>query len=180
MNTPYKYVILSTPRSMSYWLAEFLGFDHDASTTYKDGKWEQKSEGLVDTGIYRHRDIMGSMVDSDTKFGILLRDKDSLALSLQKNFGLSEVQAKMMAGKQVDDLLKVHRSLEILQRSPIVVGQYPIRLQNLRRPLRILGIEWDEEKVKKALDEKRDKLDDPAYRIQCLEMLGQIFNLPQQ
>jgi len=179
MNTPYKYVILSTPRSMSYWLAEFLGFDHDASTTYKDGKWEQKSEGLVDTGIYLNEEMMSSMTDENTKFGSLRRSTKSLAWSYQKNFWLTEYQSRLLSLEQ-NATLERAAWLRLDGQRSIFRSDYPILPSSLRKITKELGFKWDEEKVKKSLDERLDKLDDPAYRSQCLEMLGQIFNLPQQ
>ena len=85
MNTPapYPVIVVGLPRSMTYWLAQTLGFDHDATA------WPvvDRKPGLCETGLYLlPREVWHSYLDHQTKVIYLRRPQDQVEISMAALF----------------------------------------------------------------------------------------------
>lgn len=86
--SPYKYIIVSLPRSQSFWLSRALRFDHDVSAKVLAGeKLERESDGLCDTGLYLlTKELQDQFIGPDTKIIRLRRNGADVVGSLLKQY----------------------------------------------------------------------------------------------
>jgi len=168
---PYKYVVLAMPRSMSFWLAEFLKFDHDPRDT------PPQSDGLVDTGAYMNKEFYDSIIGPETKVAFLIRDPRLVAESISKNFGLSSLQATMFANHCHSQLLERMESKGV---SKLMAVEAPLRSSDVLELMDYFGLDTPHHSdIVIALSEKKDKAYYPGYIAQARHEFSQIFNLPK-
>lgn len=168
--TPYKYVILSLPRSQSYWIADFLGFDHDASADIASGTYERNSDGLVDTGLYLMPDLFNQLVGPETRIIRMRRSLEEIAKSFEVKFGLTETQSKMLTRYLNHELWDNYRDC------PMVFA--PLTPERVEEIEDILGLDKHPfMEIREALSIKKDRADDLEYIIKARKYLSQIFNL---
>lgn len=186
MSEPYKYVVMAMPRSMSWWLAKFAGFDHDATEGFSEGKWDKQSEGLVDTGLYMNRDAQAAMIGPDTKIAFLHRDTNSVALSLHKKLGLSLIQSDMFAQYCFREMMAFRKKNAFKQvcKDWGPKGEMEFVLSSVVHPLdpkqlHDLSIFFDLQfpPAEEALKTNYDKMADESYVEKCRKELSTIFNI---
>lgn len=161
MTKKYKYIVYATPRSMSFWLAEHLGFDHDASADFALRRWEPKSEGLVDTGL-----AFGSSANARAA----MLEKEAIAIGLVRHEGCSSSMEKTFG-------MPRHRAMAVcLESCRQVVSrtckrrilQFPLSIEDVQYARNLFGLpKITNEQILAELAIKRDKAFNSQYIEQC-------------
>lgn len=164
---PYKYVVLATPRSMSYWLADFLGFDHDASADWSAGKWKPKSEGVVDTGLaLMPESCKQAMIHPGAEILGLTRGFEESVRSMIGTFGLEEEKAKEI-------YLACHEAISKF--SPQAIVNAPLDVTAARLFLRSFCLQYrNREYIEERLSVRKDRASEPGYIDTCKAALQKI------
>lgn len=157
---PYKYIVLATPRSMSYWLADFLGFDHDASADWAAGKWLPGSNGLVDTGLALMPEACKqAMIHPGAKILGLTRGFEESVRSMMGTFGLEEEEA---------DNLYIHCHEKIRELSPSAIVNAPLTATTVKFFLRSFCLQYRNlEYIEEKLSVRKDRASEPGYIDAC-------------
>lgn len=153
----YRTLILGLPRSMTYWTAVTLGFDHDVSA------WpvEAPKPGLCDTGfILLPPEGRQKYFDTETKFVWLRRPEAEVLASITRNFPTAAPSSSVAAA-----LAHTNTQLKAFFASrPCLELLAPLSPHGLFRLAAYLGRESEHPQWVRALQVRRDRLDDPAIR----------------
>lgn len=164
--TPYKYIIVSLPRSMSYWLSHHLHFDHDVSVGFAAGCLEQKSEGCVDTGLYAmDKEFQDKLIAPDAKIIRVRRRLADIMMSFQKHFP----DADLVAISDMVDRLHVKMNNFCTERNVTASVSYPIDSVSFTKITQFFHGEPE------AFSEKMDLMNDRTYKNSIKQSLPSIF-----
>ncbi len=162
MHTPYKYVVTSLPRSQSFWLSQFLNFDHDASADLLRGNWQPQSGGVCDTGLYLlSKEQQAELMAPDAKVIILCRSWRNVAYSFTSKF-------KQINHDRLYEWLEQCQS-ELMDwegelASPPLIEHFPLRPAAVQRIQKhFFGHYTPFEDIAQALQTRHDKMAFPDY-----------------
>lgn len=166
MSQPYKYVVVSLPRSQSFWLAGALGFDHDISAQIMAGKYEPRSQGLCDTGLYAlPKEMQDMAIGPETKILRLRRRPNDVIGSFLKHFP----NANMVELCKLIDGLKRKLDDFCMERGVRESINFPIESVSFAKTTRFFFGEPAE------FSERRDLLDCPVYKQHLQSLLPHVF-----
>ena len=156
---PYRVLILGLPRSMTYWTAAVLGYDHDVTA------WpvESPKPGLCDTGFaLLPPEKQAKYFDAETKFVRLRRPEEDVLASLLRHFPEADpvafARALSATTASLDEFFKDRPHLEL---------SAPLTHVGLSRLSRYLGRAVEFDHWFDELATRRDRLTDPAVLAAC-------------
>lgn len=162
--TPYPVLIVGLPRSMTYWTAQTLGYDHDVTA------WPvpARKAGLCETALYLLPETTrGKYVDAHTKIVHLARPVHEVEASLARQFPTVDRprlrECLAVSAQALRDFLagRPHLSLP----APLTTRSLGQLAAYLDRKDEIL--DWAD-----RLRHRHDRLADPAIHAECAAALA--------
>lgn len=164
MITPYRTLIVGLPRSMTYWTAQTLGFDHDITA------WPVATPkpGLCETALYLlPREEREKYFDAETKIVHLERSEKEVEASLARLF-------PTIHRPRLRKCLRAstHALRAFLRGRPHLRLAAPLTAPSLERLAVYLDRRAELPAWQERLAQRHDRMADPAIHAECFAALG--------